>query len=199
MPAGLTSASHFLLPAAVIWIFLVTGIWSSSSGKRESLSCLHHGLSLMFVISDFQHIPGTLFVSQKVWILFWALQKVWSLDMLILGNVYLSEIPLSCTELFPSVNFFFQSLRITEKAEDLQNCLSWFCAHFSFSISRYFPNDDVTGSSVCQPGGQWRGTQAGPNTHGHKSWLSQWPAEPLRQDTSPPCMVVLSPPCSSLP
>ena len=85
---------------------------------------------------------------------------------------------------FPSVNFFFQSLRITKKAEDLQNCLSWFCAHFSFSISRYFPNDDVTvtGGSVCQPGGQWRGTQAGPNTRGHKSWLSQWPAEPLRQD-----------------
>lgn len=57
---------------------------------------------------------------------------------------------------FPSVNSFFQSLRIREKAEDLQNCLSWFCAHFSFSISRYFPNDDVTviGGSVCQSGGQ---------------------------------------------
>lgn len=106
MPAGLTSASHFLLPAAVVWIFLVTGIWSSSSGKRESLSCLRHGLSLMFVISDFQHIPGTLFISQKVWILFWALQKVWSLDMLILGNVYLSEIPLPCTELFSFCELF---------------------------------------------------------------------------------------------
>lgn len=55
---------------------------------------------------------------------------------------------------FPSMEFFLQSLKVTEKAETMQVSLSLLGAYFSFSISRSFLNNDP--KLDCQLSGEQR-------------------------------------------